>query len=117
MEMNGVLWVTLTIAAVLFGLRLFPFVASARLRDSGYFLFLSQNMPIGVTLLLVSYTLQGVSVWTPPYGIPEVSAPLVCVVLYVLWRQALVAILVSLALCLWLSNSTVVATVFGFTAV
>ena len=112
MDAGFVLWVTLTIAAILFGLRLFPFVAPPRVRDSGYFLFLSQNMPIGVTLLLVSYTMQGVSFSTPPYGIPEVSATLVCVVLYLLWRQALVAILVSLALCLWLSNSAVLPTIF-----
>lgn len=62
--------VVIVVFAVTFSLRAAPFLFLARVRDSQTLAYLGKAMPAGVMLILVIFTLQGVSIanadWMPP---------------------------------------------------
>ena len=65
---------SLTMFAVTFALRALPFAALRPLRDSALVGYLSRHMPAGIMIILVVYTLRGVSLGETPHGLPEALA-------------------------------------------
>ncbi|TRW43264.1 branched-chain amino acid transporter permease [Georgenia yuyongxinii] len=75
----------MVIFAVTYALRLAPFLALRRVRDSALVTFLGRTMPLGVMAILVVYTLSAVDLSTAPHGLPEAIGVLVTAGLH-LWR-------------------------------
>ncbi|WP_448070799.1 branched-chain amino acid transporter permease [Georgenia yuyongxinii] len=73
------------IFAVTYALRLAPFLALRRVRDSALVSFLGRTMPVGVMAILVVYTLSAVDLGKAPHGLPEAIGVLVTAGLH-LWR-------------------------------
>lgn len=95
-ETSTVLGIVLVSAVVTIALRFLPFGAHTFLRDNAYLRYLSQHMPLGVTLLLVAYTFKDIDFNTAPYGLPMIIATILCVGTYALSRHTLLAIAVGL---------------------
>lgn len=73
-------------ATVTFVLRALPFAMLMPLRSSALVGYLGIYMPAGVMVILVAYSLKGVSVTAPSHGLPELIA--VCATAAVhLWRK------------------------------
>lgn len=85
---------SLTMFAVTFALRALPFAALRPLRDSALVAYLSRHMPAGIMVILVVYTLRGVSLSARPHGLPEGLALVVTVALH-LWKRNAVASIVG----------------------
>ncbi len=96
--------VILAISVVTIGLRVVPFLALARLSRSTYLRYLGQKMPTGVMVLLVAYTVKDVDVTRYPYGLPDLGALALSVVLFWITRNSLIAIGVGLAVYLVAQN-------------
>lgn len=75
------------VAIITFALRALPFALLARLRSSKAADFLARHMPAGIMLILVVYLLRTISVFRPPYGIPEAIALSTTIGLH-LWRRS-----------------------------
>jgi branched-subunit amino acid transport protein AzlD len=99
--------IVLTISVVTVSLRALPFFAMERIARSGYLRYLGQQMPIGVMVLLVAYTIRNESFVEYPYGIPHVSAAALTIFLYLTVRNSLVAIMSGLVLYMLLVNLVV----------
>ncbi len=78
---------SLTMFAVTFALRSLPFAVLRPLRDSALIGYLSRHMPAGIMVILVVYTLRGVSLGEAPHGLPEALAIAVTVALHLLEAQ------------------------------
>jgi branched-subunit amino acid transport protein AzlD len=87
-----ILLTLLVIFAVTYALRLAPFLALRRVRDSALVTFLGRTMPLGVMAILVVYTLSSVDVTAAPYGLPEVAGVIVTAALHLWRRNALLSI-------------------------
>lgn len=83
----------LVAAAVTWALRALPFAALAPLHRSPAVHYLSTHMPAGVMVVLAVYSLHGVTLTAPPYGLPAALALLVTVGLHMWKRSALLSIL------------------------
>lgn len=81
---SAVFAVVITISVVTILLRALPFLALEKLSSNEYVRYLGDNMPTGVMLLLVAYTLKDLDLTRYPYGVPELGAVLVAGLLY--WR-------------------------------
>ncbi len=97
--------IVLISALVTVALRLLPFSAVSFFKGNAYLQYLSQHMPVGVTLLLVAFTFKDIRFDVAPYGLPMILATVFCVVAYLLSRQTLVAIAVGLGSHLLMINS------------
>ena len=84
---------SLTMFAVTFALRAVPFAILRPLRDSALIDYLSRHMPAGIMVILVVYTLRGVSLGETPHGLPEALAIAATVILHLTRRNAVVSIL------------------------
>lgn len=105
MPETAYLWAaSVTMFAVTFALRALPFAALRPLRDSALVAYLSRHMPAGVMIILVVYTLRGVSIGEPPYGLPEALAIAATVILHLVRRNAVVGIIVGTAVYMLLVN-------------
>ncbi len=82
---------SLTMFAVTFALRALPFAALRPLRDSALVGYLSRHMPAGIMIILVVYTLRGVSLGETPHGLPEALAIAATVILHLVRRNAVPA--------------------------
>lgn len=91
------LQVVLAISVVTIFLRVIPFAFLSRMSSSGYLLFLREKMPTGVMILLVAYTLKDQDLTVYPYGLPDLGALLIAVVLYWTTRNSLLSIGLALA--------------------
>ncbi|MPV89833.1 branched-chain amino acid ABC transporter [Georgenia ruanii] len=80
------------IFAVTYALRLAPFLALRRVRDSALVSFLGRTMPLGVMAILVVYTLSAVDLTPAPHGLPEVAGVVVTAALHLWRRNALLSI-------------------------
>jgi branched-subunit amino acid transport protein AzlD len=96
--------VVVTISVVTIALRAAPFLAMDRIARSGYLRNLGAQMPIGVMVLLVAYTIKDENFMRYPYGLPHIAAAALTVVLYLTIRNSLVAIVSGLALYMVLVN-------------
>ncbi|MFH5824971.1 branched-chain amino acid transporter permease [Georgenia sp. AZ-5] len=81
-----VLLTLLVIFAVTYALRLAPFLALRRVRDSRLVGYLGRTMPLGVMAVLVVYPLSAVDLTTAPHGVPELAGVAVTAGLH-LWRR------------------------------
>ncbi len=99
--------IILTSVLVTVALRLLPFSAISFFKDNAYLQYLSQHMPVGVTLLLVAFTFKDVRFDVAPYGLPLIIATLLCVAAYLLSQRTLLAIAVGLGSHLLMVNSSI----------
>ena len=104
-EFSTVLGIVLVSAAVTVALRFLPFGAKSFFRDNAYLQYLGQNMPLGVTLLLVAYTFKDMRFDVAPYGLPMIIATVLCVLAYIVSRQTLLAIACGLGSHLIMVNT------------
>ncbi len=106
MPETAYLWAaSVTMFAVTFALRALPFAALRPLRDSALVAYLSRHMPAGVMIILVVYTLRGVSIGEEaPHGLPEALAIAATVILHLVRRNAVVSIIVGTAVYMLLVN-------------
>jgi branched-subunit amino acid transport protein AzlD len=95
---------SLTMFAVTFALRAVPFAILRPLRDSALIDYLSRHMPAGIMVILVVYTLRGVSLGETPHGLPEALAIAATVILHLARRNAVVSILGGTAVYVLLVN-------------
>ncbi len=95
---------SLTMFAVTFALRAVPFAILRPLRDSALVAYLSRHMPAGIMVILVVYTLRGVSLGETPHGLPEALAIAATVILHLARRNAVVSILGGTAVYVLLVN-------------
>ena len=96
--------VVVTISVVTVALRALPFLAMDRIARSGYLRHLGAQMPIGVMILLVAYTIKDENFMKYPYGVPHITAAGLTIVLYLTIRNTLLAIVAGLALYMVLVN-------------
>jgi branched-subunit amino acid transport protein AzlD len=95
---------SLTMFAVTFALRALPFAALRPLRDSALIGYLSRHMPAGIMVILVVYTLRGISLGAAPYGLPEALAVAATVVLDLVKGNAVASIIGGTAVYVVLVN-------------
>lgn len=82
------------IAGLTFAARLFPYVIFGRgNRIPDIIIFLGEVLPPAVMVLLIVYCIRNISIFVYPYGIPELSAILLTVVLYLTVKNNLVAMI------------------------
>ncbi len=87
-----ILLTLLVIFAVTYALRLAPFLALRRVRDSALVTFLGRTMPLGVMAILVVYMLSSVDVTAAPHGLPEAAGVVATAALHLWRRNALLSI-------------------------
>ncbi|WP_127128136.1 branched-chain amino acid transporter permease [Georgenia sp. SYP-B2076] len=87
----------LVIFAVTYALRLAPFLALRRVRESPVVAYLGRTMPLGVMAVLVIYTLSAVDLTAAPHGLPEAAGILVTAGLHLWRRNAMLSIVAGTA--------------------
>jgi branched-subunit amino acid transport protein AzlD len=80
-------------AAVTYGLRALPFAVLAPLRSSTVVRYLSERMPAGIMVILLVYTLRGLSPTAPAAALGVAAALAVTVGLHLWRRNAVLSIL------------------------
>ncbi|RJF41144.1 branched-chain amino acid transporter [Actinomyces sp. 2119] len=83
----------LVVAVITFGCRILPFVLLRGRGNSALLDFLSQAMPLGVMVVLVAYTLEGVTL-EPATWVPAAVGIAGTAVLH-LWRRSIALSLVG----------------------
>jgi branched-subunit amino acid transport protein AzlD len=96
--------VIITISVVTIGLRYAPILLVKRLEKNGYLRYLGECMPPGVMILLVLYTLKDKDLTRYPYGLPDLTALALSMLIYWKSRNALLAIGVGLATYIFAVN-------------
>ncbi|EJZ85180.1 AzlD domain-containing protein [Winkia sp. ACRQY] len=85
--------------AVIFGvtysLRGVPFVALRRVRDSELMRIVAQTMPLGVMVILVTFTVSGVKFGVLASWLPALGGIVVTALVHWRWANALVSIVVG----------------------
>ncbi len=82
------------IAALTYAARLFPYVIFGRgSKIPDLVIFLGEVLPPAVMVLLIVYCIRNISIFVYPYGIPEFSAILLTVILYLTIKNNLVAMI------------------------
>ena len=75
-------------------IRFLPFIIfSGKRKTPGFITYLGKVLPYAIMGMLVVFCLKGVSVTSAPYGIPELIATAVVVVLHVIKRNTLLSII------------------------
>ena len=75
-------------------LRFLPFLIFGKRREVPPFVsYLGRVLPPAAIGLLVVYCLRGVTLLSHPFGLPQLIACAVVVILHVLWRNTLISIL------------------------
>lgn len=87
-----VVFTVLAMAAVTFFTRLFPFLFFTRKDPPEIIRYIGKYIPPMVMVILVVYSLSGVSWAAPPYGLPEVMAIALVALLHWKFRNPLVSI-------------------------
>ncbi|PCE21691.1 branched-chain amino acid transporter permease [Burkholderia ubonensis] len=99
--------VIIMISVVTIGLRYAPILLMKRLENNGYLRYLGERMPPGVMILLVLYTLKDKDLTRYPYGLPDLAALALSVLIYWKSRNSLLAIGVGLASYIFAVNCIV----------
>lgn len=82
------------IAVLTYAARLFPYVIFGRgNKIPDMVIFLGEVLPPAVMVLLIVYCIRNISVFVFPYGIPEFSAILLTVILYITVKNNLIAMI------------------------
>ena len=92
-DSTAVAQVVLLSAGITWALRAAPFAALAPLRDSTTVRYLSVHMPLGVMVMLVLYSLRGVTLAHGPSAGASAAAVAVTLGLHLRWRRPLLSIL------------------------
>lgn len=92
-DAGQILLTLLVIFAVTYMLRLAPFVALRRVRDSAVVDHLARTMPLGVMAILVVYTVSTVDLTAAPHGLPEAGGVGVTAALHLWRRNAMLSII------------------------
>ena len=87
------------VALVTMGIRFLPFVVFGEKRSTPeYLIYLGKVLPYAIMGMLVVYCLKGVTVTEAPFGIPELIACGVVVLLH-LWRRSTLISIVGGVVC------------------
>lgn len=92
----------LIIAAVTFFTRLAPFILFSKEAPPRVVIYLGQALPPAVMAMLIVYCLRSTPVLSAPYGIPELAAIAVVVILHLWKRNNLISILSGTAVYMFL---------------
>ena len=93
MSNTYILSAILVIAIVTAFLRFLPFFVFKKIKKvPPYLEYLSNSLPYAVMGMLVVYCLRNTNILTKPYGLPELVACLVTVVLHIIKRNTLISI-------------------------
>ncbi|MGC0362518.1 branched-subunit amino acid transport protein AzlD [Rhodococcus sp. 27YEA15] len=92
-------------AVITFALRTIPFAILAPLRSSALVAYLGMYLPAGVMVILVMYSLRGVSVTSAPHGLPELIAVSITVAVHLWRRNAVLSIVLGTATYVALMNT------------
>lgn len=86
----------LVMSLVTYGTRAFPFLVWGKNQEVSPIIdYLGKALPFAMMGLLVIYSFKNVSLTTSPFGIPELIASFVCVVLHLWKRNNMLSILGS----------------------
>ena len=92
MNTHAALMVAVT-AAVTIALRFLPFlIFGGERKTPAYISYLGKVLPYAIMGMLVLFCLKGVSIVSPPHGIPELISGALVVVLHVWKRNSLISI-------------------------
>ena len=80
-------------AIVTFALRLLPFLVFGKKETPKFIVYLGKVLPYAMMGMLVVFCFKGVKVTQFPYGLPELIAGAITVVLHVWRRNTLISIL------------------------
>ena len=80
-------------AIVTFALRLLPFLVFGKRETPKFIVYLGKVLPYAMMGMLVVFCFKGVKVTQFPYGLPELIAGAITVVLHVWRRNTLISIL------------------------
>ncbi|MCP3426106.1 AzlD domain-containing protein [Rothia sp. AR01] len=89
---------------ITFVLRLTPFLAAPKLRDSAAMTAVSRWMPLGIVVILAVYGLSTIDFSAPGHGVPALSGAAATVLVHVWRRNAVLSIVAGTAVCLVLAN-------------
>lgn len=93
MAQQHILWVVIALTAGTLITRFLPFLLFPQGKSiPRYIEYLGQTLPYATMGMLVVYCIKGVSVLAYPYGLPELLAGALVVVLHVWKRNALLSI-------------------------
>lgn len=97
-DVHGVLIVAV-VALVTMGLRFLPFlVFGGKRTTSGYLTYLGKVLPYAIMGMLVVYCLKGVQFTAAPFGLPELIACGIVVLLH-LWKRSTLISIVGGTVC------------------
>lgn len=81
------------VALVTMAIRFLPFVIFGRKKETPEFIsYLGRVLPFAIMGMLVVYCLKGISLVAMPFGLPEILAVLIVVVLHLWKRNTLISI-------------------------
>lgn len=84
----------LVISAVTFGTRAAPFILFGRGKATPkYIVYIGNYLPPAVIAMLIIYCLKNISLFTFPFGIPEIIGIITVVVLHIWKRNNLISII------------------------
>ncbi len=88
-----------------FATRALPFLFLRRLAEHPGFLAFGRRLPAAILTILVIYSLAGTDLQVPPYGLPELLAGAVTLVVHAWRRNALLSIVAGTGLFMLLQQS------------
>lgn len=97
--------VVIIVAAITFFSRVVPFIFFRKGEVPKILMGLEKDIPGFILTLLVFYCLKGVSFVYSPYGIPELGSLALVALLHILWRNALLSIVLGSAVYLLIVNN------------
>lgn len=80
-------------ALITFGLRVLPFLVFAKGETPKFIIYLSKVLPYAIMGMLVVFCFKNVKVTQAPFGIPELIAGAITVVLHAWKKNTLISIL------------------------
>lgn len=105
MDISKAYLVVLVVAFLTFCFRYLPFAFYKYLQNNLSLEFIRTYLPASIMLLLTLYTLKDISFKNSPFGLPEIIASIIVVVVHLKWRNALLSILLGTGLCVALKYS------------
>lgn len=89
---------------VLFGTRLFPFIAFSRKNPGAFIRFLEKYIPPVIMAVLIIYCFKDVPLRAAPFGIPHIAGAAITAVMHLLFRNSLASIFSGTAAFMILSR-------------
>lgn len=98
------LLLVVAVALVTFLTRAAPFLFFSRLQHSKLLVYLGDQLPSAVMIILVAYCLKSVSFNSGNYGLPELSSLLVVVLVHIWRRNFFLSVGCGSLICIFLLN-------------